>query len=216
LVIEPFAGSAGYSVFHEPERALLIDAYEPVVGIWNYLIKVKVSEMLALPDLEPGQTVDDLNVPQEVRWLIGFWIHRGTTIPGKRVTSFANLAREGEWQNQGQVSWNARARKRIAAQLEKIRKWEARLGSYDVSPDVEGLWFVDPPYQHVKRKYRIKFSEYDALAAWCRTRPGEVIACDQEGADWLDFQPLGDFCATWGKQKKTKRTKEVVWTHDSK
>ena len=138
LVIEPFAGSAGYSVYHEPKRALLIDAYEPIVGVWDYLIHVSADDLLALPDLAPGQTVDDLAVPQEARWLIGFWIHRGTTIPGKRVTSFANLALEDTWKHQGQVSWNAAARARIAGQLEKIRGWEVRLGSYETAPDLEG------------------------------------------------------------------------------
>lgn len=211
LVVEPFAGSAGYSVFHEPERALLIDAYEPIVGVWSYLIGATRDEILRLPDLLPDQTVDDLAIPQEAKWLIGYWIHRGTTIPGKRVTSFADLGKTAEWKHDGQVTWNSRARKRIAEQLHKIERWEVRLGQFDSAPDVSAIWFVDPPYQKVSRKYPVKFGDYDRLAQWCRARQGRVVACDQRGADWLPFESLGTFCSTWGSQKSSTKTEEVVW-----
>jgi|SRR5450759_1751784 hypothetical protein len=29
----------------------------------------------ALPDLEPGQSVDDLHIGEEARWLVGFWLN---------------------------------------------------------------------------------------------------------------------------------------------
>lgn len=210
-VVEPFAGSAGYSTFHEPERAILIDAYDEVIGVWDYLIRTPRREILALPDLALGQSVDELDVPQEARWLIGFWIHRGTTRPGKTITSFANLSKMAEWQHQGQVSWNAGARRRIAMQQYKIRKWEARHGDYSSAPDTEATWFIDPPYQHVRRKYAVRFNDYEALAAFCQSRRGTAIVCEQDGADWAPFQPLGSFTATWGSQKPTKRVSEVVW-----
>jgi hypothetical protein len=206
LVVECFAGSAGYSVRHEPKRALLIDAYEPIVGVWQYLIKASPDEILALPDLEPGQSVDDLDVPQEARWLAGFWIHRGAARPGKHQTSFAHQ----QWDHR-KATWDQRARARIAGQLGKIRGWEARLGSYDSAPDVEATWFVDPPYQFVKRKYATAFSDYEALGAWCRSRHGTVIACDQAGANWLPFEPVGTFKATAGKQKSSRSVTEVAW-----
>jgi len=211
LVIEPFAGSAGYSTWHEPEKALLIEAFEPIVGVWSYLIQASEREILALPDLEPDQAISDLTVPQEARWLMGFWVHRGTTRPGNRITSFADISKGGSWKHDGQVTWNAAARERIAEQQHKIRKWEVRLGSYESAPDVDAIWFVDPPYQRVNRKYAVKFSDYKKLAEFCRVRTGQVIACEQLGADWLPFEPLGSFTSTWGSQKVSKRVDEVVW-----
>jgi len=186
-----------------------------LAGVWDYLIRTPEAEIRALPDLEPGQAVSDLKIPPEARSLIGFWIHRGTTRPGQRVTAFADLSKTSEWKHDGQVTWNAAARDRIATQLHKIRKWEVRLGDYTAAPDVEATWFVDPPYQKVVRKYAVKFRDYTALGSWCKTRQGLVIACDQDGADWLPFQPLGSFAATWGNQKPTTRVSEVVWTSEA-
>ena len=72
LVIEPFAGSAGYSTFYEPQQVLLNDVDPIICGVWDYLIKASMQEILKLPDLEVGQSVDSLDLPQEARWLIGF------------------------------------------------------------------------------------------------------------------------------------------------
>ncbi len=69
-VIEPFAGSAGYSTFYAPRRVRLFDTDPYVVGVWRYLIATPASEILALPDLEVGQSVDSLKLPQEARWLL--------------------------------------------------------------------------------------------------------------------------------------------------
>jgi len=212
-VIEPFAGSAGYSTWHEPERAILIEAFEPVVGVWRYLISAPESEILALPDLEPRQMISDLKVPQEARWLMGFWVHRGTTRPGNKVTSFADLSKIDGWKHDGQVTWNAAARERIASQQHKIRLWEARLGDYSTAPETSATWFIDPPYQQVARKYAVKFADYGQLAGFCRERTGLVIVCEQSGADWMPFTQLGSFTATWGAQKPTSRVEEVVWTN---
>ncbi|WP_066043971.1 DNA adenine methylase [Bathymodiolus septemdierum thioautotrophic gill symbiont] len=49
VVIEPFAGSATYSVYHEVEYAILIDANPTIVGIWDYLINATTQQILSLP-----------------------------------------------------------------------------------------------------------------------------------------------------------------------
>jgi site-specific DNA-adenine methylase len=212
-VIEPFAGSAGYSVRHEPKHALLIDAYEPIVATWQYLINASEQEILELPDLKPEQPVTDFGLPDGARYLIGFWLQRGTTAPGVTHGAWSrSIGGDNGWTNGGQLGWGAKARERIASQLHKIRDWEVVLGDYTCCLNLEATWFVDPPYQHQDRKYSVKFDDYEGLAAFCRSRQGQVIACDQEGAGWLPFEPLREVQATHGPQKKTKTTKEVVWT----
>src|SRR5881296_3825018 len=88
-VIEPFAGSAGYSLWHAPPRVTLCDVDPIIVGVWRYLIAVSERELRALPDLEPGQCVDDLGLCQEARWLIGFWLNRGSAQPKKTRTAYS-------------------------------------------------------------------------------------------------------------------------------
>lgn len=79
LVIEPFAGSAAYAVYHEPKRALLLDINPRVVGVWKYLITASEDEILRLPtDFE---TVDQLDICQGAKWLIGYWLNKANAEP---------------------------------------------------------------------------------------------------------------------------------------
>ena len=185
LVIEPFAGSAGYSTFHEPSRVVLNDCDPIIVGVWDYLIHVSSAEVLALPDLDVGQNVDSLTLPQEARWLIGFWLNRGSSQPKKTKTAFSART------ERAQLVWSQRARERIAAQVDRIRHWEIRFGGYESVPMVDATYFVDPPYLDKGRYYRFRDVDYPRLAAWCRRMPGDVIVCENAGADWLPFVPFG-------------------------
>jgi hypothetical protein len=72
-IVEPFAGAAGYSCHYPARKVILIDASPIIAGIWRYLIAVSPAEVLAIPDIPEGGTVDDLPVCQEARWLIGTW-----------------------------------------------------------------------------------------------------------------------------------------------
>jgi hypothetical protein len=42
LVVEPFAGGAGYASFYGARRALLIDKDPIIAGLWRYLIGVSL------------------------------------------------------------------------------------------------------------------------------------------------------------------------------
>lgn len=192
VVVEPFAGSAGYSTYYAPERVVLIDADPIIVAVWQYLIRATPSEIRALPDMEVGQSVDSLALPQEARWLIGFWLNRGSAQPKKTKTAFSART------DRAQLTWSARARERIAVEAEGIRRWEVRQGTYDTAPRIEATWFVDPPYVEKGRYYRYRDVNHVALGTWCRDLPGQVIACEQVGATWLPFAPLAVIKSTKG------------------
>jgi hypothetical protein len=74
-VIEPFAGSAGYSCFWEPKKVTLIERDPLVYGVWKFLQKVSPSELLRLPS--NISHADELlsRVCEEAKWLIGFWFN---------------------------------------------------------------------------------------------------------------------------------------------
>lgn len=193
-VIEPFAGSAGYSTYWALERVTLIDADPIIVGVWDYLIHVTPAEVLDLPDLEVGQSVDSFDqLPQEARWLIGFWLNRGSAQPKKTKTAFsARTERQ-------QLVWSERARQRIAAEVEGIRHWTVTLGDYTISPIQPATYFVDPPYVDKGRYYRINNVEHDQLGAWVKNLPGRVICCEQEEATWLPFEHFASTKSTRGR-----------------
>ncbi len=207
VIVEPFAGSAGYATRYPDRRVLLIDSDPVIAGLWAYLIRATPAELLRIPDVPAGATVFDVAWPcEEARWLAGFWLTPGVFHPALKASSWAiNNPGAGRF-------WGAAVRERLAAQVPAIRHWEIRNCSYADAPDVEATWFVDPPYQVHGRKYRhsSKRIDYANLGAWCAARRGCVTVCEQEGATWLPFQPLGDIRAsTRGGVGRVSR--EVVW-----
>lgn len=200
LVIEPFAGSAGYATYFAPRRVMLFDVDPYIIGVWRYLISATPREILALPDLDVGQSVDSLRVPQEARWLIGYWLNRGSAQPKKTKTAYsARTERQ-------QLVWSQRARERIASEIEGIRHWEVFEAPYHSAPVRPGAtYFVDPPYGDKGRYYRCRDVNLTALGQWCQSLPGHVIACEQVGATWLPFRPLASIKSSKG------RSHEAIW-----
>jgi 16S rRNA G966 N2-methylase RsmD len=102
--------------------------------------------------------------------------------------------------------WSQRARERIASEVERVSHWKVQLVSYDEVPTLEqATYFVDPPYVDKGRYYRCNHVDHAAIGAWAKTLPGQAIVCEQQGADWLPFQPLASIKSTKG------RSEEVVY-----
>jgi len=214
-IVEPFAGSAGYSLRWPDRRVVLVERDPYVAGTWRYLLSVSEAEILALPDLEPGQSTDDLDVPQEARWLIGWYCGRGLASPRKTQSSWITKYIAGDYGKGSSpcIAWGSPIRQRIASQLHAIRHWRLIEGDYTEAPDVPATWFVDPPYIDKGRHYRLGSStlDYPALAAWCRTLQGQVMVCENVGADWLPFRPFIDIKVSEAKQGG-KVSREAIWT----
>jgi len=209
-VVEPFAGSAGYSVRFHDRKIVLVEKDPVIAALWRYLTRVQPSEIKAIPLVAPEGHVDDLgNVPPEVRSLVGLWLNRGMTAPCLRPSAWHRA-----FQATGErplSRWSEQAKDRIAKQVEAIRHWRVIEGDYSEAPDVDATWFVDPPYSGVAgRRYRFNKLDFPALGEWCRARQGDVAVCEQGGATWLPFEPFGSVKATEGRLR-TKRSAEVVW-----
>jgi site-specific DNA-adenine methylase len=207
-IVEPFAGSASYACRYHDRRVILADTNPRIVGIWQYLIRVSPAELMALPMLANGQTTNDLTIPQEARWLIGYWLTPNTSRP---------MVRPCSWMRQGHRPnsyWSPFARELLARQVELIRHWKIIHGSYEHIENREATWFVDPPYQHVARDAYRGHPNFDALATWCRSRRGQTIVCEQMGANWLPFHSMANVrtrhARTGGATGKTRNI-EALW-----
>lgn len=197
IVVEPFAGAAGYSCRFYDRRVILNEKDPLIFGILDYLVKASPQEIMALPIIT-NDTVDDHQIPQEAKWLIGFWLNAAAARPAKRVYK--------GWGS----SWDATARARLAWAVRQIKHWKVYNGSYDELPTKrEATWFVDPPYQKMGELYKhsAKGIDFPALGAWCQKLPGQVIVCENTGADWLPFKP---FRMEQGQRAKADQM-EVVW-----
>lgn len=208
VIVEPFAGSAGYAV-RNAERKVILGEKDPIIhAVWDYLIRVPAREILAIPDLEDGQTVADLPISQEARWLVGFWLNRGASRPRTgRSAWMRDGIRPGSF-------WGERVRLTIARQVDRIRHWKVYNCSYEDLPfSGQATWFIDPPYQKQGKHYHhgAEGIDFEDLATWCLSRPGQVIVCENEGADWLPFTRLADVKTT----RARSRSVEVVWTNEA-
>jgi site-specific DNA-adenine methylase len=207
-IVEPFAGSAGYALRHHQKKVVLCERDPQIAAVWRYLLKATPDEIRAIPDLPRDGTVDDLSVAEEAKWLVGMWLNRAIARPRKSPSKWMRSnVRPGSF-------WGERVRNTIAQQLDAIRHWSLLEGDYSLC-EVDGpaTWFIDPPYQLAGKHYRFGSSEIDFrfLAQWCRSRDGQVIVCENEGADWLPFEAL-DVVKT---ARAGRRSREVVWLSDS-
>lgn len=206
-IIEPFAGSAGYSLLYPDKQIVLVEKWDVMFGIWSYLIRASEEEILKLPDVPAyGSALDIAGLPQEARWLIGFCIQSARPTP-RYIHTDRSRERIGTMR-----TWGEKRRQRIASQLKAIRHWRLIHGSYeDLEPEIEGeaTWFVDPPYQLQGTHYSEHALDYNHLGRWCEGLPGQVIVCEGQDADWLPFREL-----TVIKTGMNRRSPEMIWTSD--
>src|SRR3990167_4387390 len=71
-IIEPFAGSARYSLKYFDREVILVDKYDVIVRLWKWLQECKPSDILKLPKLKQGEFVSDFNLSYEEGLLVGF------------------------------------------------------------------------------------------------------------------------------------------------
>lgn len=218
-IVEPFAGSAGYACRY-PDRAVILVERDPMIAaVWRFLIGASRADIESIPFLDEGADVSDLAASQEARWLVGFWLNKATSAPRRHMSKWG---RERPWQ-----FWGPEVRARVAADAQAIKHWRVIEGSYADAPHVKATWFVDPPYRGATKqsrwtgggavvsapagdRYRFgaKRIDFGHLGGWCRSRQGQVIVCEGEGASWLPFR---SFHAAKGQSGKSA---EVVWLSD--
>lgn len=205
LIVEPFAGAAGYSCQHYRNDVLLIDANPDVVATWEWLIGATRNDVMALPPrLEYGQPVADLGLPAGAELLLRWWCNDGAASPCRSASRWAAMPGKG---------WHRGIRARIARDVEQIKHWRMMPGTYRDAPDVDARWFIDPPYQGRAGSHYPAGSaaiDYADLADWCRSRRGDVTVCEGPAADWLPFAPFATIRAN-PSQTGGKRSREVVW-----
>ena len=194
-IIEPFAGAAQYSLFGNnwQKQVYLVDKYDIIVKVWQYLINATKEDILGLPDLDVGQNVDDFTtLSNEEKWLIGFCINPASACPKKTST------KRGRW-NANKIN--------IAENIYKIKHWKVKCDEFKNIKNISATWFIDPPYKYGGIYYRMnkKNIDYNDLAEWCKSRNGQIIVCENTKADWLDFKPLAEL------KGQLHTTMEAIW-----
>lgn len=198
-IIEPFAGAAMYSLFDDnwKNEVILNDKYDKVFNAWNYLInKATLSDIKGLPKLTQGLKLNDLNLSEDEKDLLGFYANPSSAVPKKTVTK------------RGEISWE-RHHKYLIDNLHKVKHWKVYNKSYDELENIKGTWYIDPPYQFGGEYYHSSTSnkhiDYDKLGKWSLSRQGEIIVCENDKSNWLPFIPLIEL------HGQLHRTMEVIY-----
>ncbi len=198
-IVEPFAGAAGYSLRYADRKVVLVEKYPVVAEIWRFLIGVSPAEVRRVPLVH---AVEDLpaSVPEGMRHLASLLMRGGGHSPEKHVS----ITKRGV----AGFGWDRQNRERVASQVDKIKHWKIIEGDYSMAPDIEATWFIDPPYQFAGKAYPrpLKASAFPILGEWCRARHGQVMVCENVGADWLPFVPLVSF-----KGSNHKMNTDAIW-----
>lgn len=201
-IIEPFAGSARYSLKYWQNDVLLVDKFETVVNVWKWLQKCSYNDIVKLPRLTSGMDIRTLNLTEEELNFVGFMAGVAQGKPRMKVSPFAAIhfeeARKSKYET-------------IAEQLHKIRHWEIKCDDYRNIENIEATWFIDPPYQfggQHQYQFNNKSIDFAELGEWCKSRNGQVLVCENTKADWLPFMPMKTIqgCAN-------SFTTEAIWSN---
>ncbi len=200
-IIEPFAGTARYALRFHDRDILLVDKYEVIVDLWNWLKVCPPNDILTLPRLKAGDLLDEVQFDCEpAKNLIGFIIGYGRERPARTCSPHI-------LQRPNRIEF---ALKTIASHLWKIKHWNIIQGSYLDIENQQATYFIDPPYQHGGRKYVHNNRKIDfvQLKQWCMTRDGQAIVCENNKATWMDFKPFRSQRGTRTQQQ------EMIWTNE--
>ncbi len=207
-IIEPFCGGAGYSLYHREKQVYLYDINEDVVDCWKWLIQASSKDVLDLPLLQPGEMIPE-SLSRGQKLVLGWSVSLVSANPQRFLVPSSKDVPGSFWCHNRRAS--------LAKLVDEIRHWKVCGAMYSNLANRKATWFCDPPYQAQEgRAYPYSVVDYKHLGKWCKSRDGQVIVCEQEGADWLPFRtshvtPGGLSPAT----AKRVRNQEVIWTNDS-
>jgi len=191
VIVEPFAGAAGYSMFwlerDKSARAILVEKDPRVAATWTRLLQMSPDEIATIPIPVAGERSADFLI------MTAAASNATATLRAMRVSkrSHGEIAR--------MLRRMARVREAIGDRVSVIT------GDYTLAPnDDPYTWFIDPPYQTTRvagktprgggmgyaHGCRSSEIDYGALAKWCRSRAGQVIVSEYLTSDWLPFSPL--------------------------
>lgn len=204
VIVEPFAGSAAYSVHHAAniDHAILIDADARLVELWHEI---------------QGMTEADVDLIGKQLEQARF-THPLLAAMAGSTTMLAVLAGKDRAVTPRMLKDWPCVRSRIIRALPHVKTWDVTHGTYADALNVEATWFIDPPYMQqgtmagAGYAYSDESINFDHLARWSRSRNGFVMVCEQSPAAWLPFHPFASQAN--GAGTGTVARQEVIWRSD--
>lgn len=194
-IIEPFAGSARYSLRFWQKDVLLVDKYKKIIDVWDYLINASIKDISRLPKLNIGDNINNFNLSNGEKCLLSMLVNianTGRNSMTKRAFNMYDL----------QI-------KNIKREIYKIKHWKIKHADYNEIENEIATYFIDPPYQFGGHEYKHnnKNINFKQLGDWCKNRNGQIIVCENTKANWLPFKPIIKM------QGQIHKTTEAIWSN---
>ena len=185
-IIEPFCGSARYACKYGIDSAVWInDKYHVITDIWLWIQQASKQDVRNLPVLKVGENLQDfkqLSIAE--RQLLGFSINPGSAAP-------RNIATARSVGANGQTHRTILLKAALLQIVGKISHWKiTNLDYRKVCTKQKATWFIDAPYQIRRANYAATVVDYGELRDWVLAKQGQIIVCEKDSANWLDFDPL--------------------------
>lgn len=206
-IIEPFAGSAAYSLQYYLREVILIELNPVVYGIWNFIInEATVDWAKQLPELEQGDDLRDIKHLTKIeKNLLGFAVSCGSAAPSNIQTKRSSAIEKIVSRRKSRIEL---LKRRLQFYIPRIKHWKVLNISYSQYKCNEpSTWFIDPPYMKAGNAYPFHNIDYKLLANYCKSRQGQIIVCGGMDCNYLPFEDLD----TKNLQGSIRAIKEKVW-----
>lgn len=211
-VVEPFAGSAGYSLRHHTRDVCLYEADPHLAYLWKWLIeKATPAKIRAIPiGIPEGTDIRTLGLSRGQATLLKTW---------QRTNNVGDCWTISPWGNKpGQ--WTANTRARVAEEHCLISHWLfcGGEGLEALQPGkLSATYYIDPPYQY-NYQYRTKsVLNYESLGNLCKKVRGQVIVAEARDPKtgnapcWLPFTDFRSTVTSRRKAHQSHHSKELLW-----
>jgi hypothetical protein len=200
-IIEPFAGSAGYSLNHADKQVHLWDTHPRIAELWGWLIQEATQALvLDIPlNVPEGTDVRSLGLSAGQALLLRMWQRTNNCSECWTISKWGHLP--------GQ--WTANTRARVAEEVTAIKHWRFGLPWGAIA-----TYHVDPPYLFNYR-YGAKPFSYDELAQHLLALPAacQIMVCEAahpKTGEIPGYLPFEHFA-----RRVTSRRAEGNHTHSS-
>ncbi len=217
VVLEPFAGSAGYGLRHYAKNVVVAESDPNIFALWKWLVEIATeADVRAIPiNIPEGTDIRSLGLSSGQALLLKSW---------QRTNNVGNCWTISPWGNKpGQ--WTANTRARVASEFHAIKHWKVAadgLKLLRVGTNVSGVtWFIDPPYQYNYKYSGWDFS-YSDLARLILGLAGEAIVCEAvnpKSGDKPEWLPFVDFRSTVTSRRKVDQShhsRELIYRHSGR
>ena len=204
-IVEPYAGSAGYSLRHVEQQVVIWDNDPNLQVLWPWLISEATEAAIReIPtDLPEGVDIRTLGLSSGQAMLLKHW---------QRTNNVGDCWTTSPWGNKpGQ--WTENTRARVGEEIEQIHHWEFR------PPDFSEVatYFFDPPYLFNYRYRNGHDFDHKELSRAARFIRGQVIvceaACPKTGAvpEYLPFEFFGRRITSRRKATQSHHSHELMF-----